>query len=384
MRRERQIELLERLAGSGQHFEGMHAERSMVNPASAYTDPERYARELRVLFRDGPTLLGLSCEMPNPGDYLSTTLDGIPIFAIRQADGSIEAMVNACRHRAAPLVSARAGNVGRSLVCNYHGWTYDTDGTLRARPLSAGAFDDVTLPCNLHRIAVAERYGLIFVRAGSNEPIDVDQTLAGAEDDLGSFRLDTYTHIETRTNEWNMNWKLILDTFTESYHIRWLHKNTIAPAFNSDCVIYEGFGRNCVSIGLRANVRDEFTKPKEEWSLIPYGTIQYFLVPNALVVHQLDHIELWRLEPLGVGRVRTHTSIFAPEPPSEKALRYWTKNLDLLLQVTGTEDFPTMERIHSALASGAVPEVVYGRIEPPLIHFHSALNDALAEAEANA
>ncbi|MGD9754044.1 MAG: aromatic ring-hydroxylating dioxygenase subunit alpha, partial [Acidimicrobiia bacterium] len=380
MRRERQIELLERLAASGAHFEGMHAPHSMINPASAYTDPERYAKELRVLFRNGPTLLGLSCEMPEPGDYLSTTLDGIPVVAVRQADGSIVAMVNACRHRAAPLVDARAGKTGRSIVCNYHGWTYDTDGTLRARPLSAGAFDDVTMPCNLHRVAVAERYGLIFVRAGSTEPIDVDEALGGAQDDLGSFRLDTYTHIETRTNEWAMNWKLVLDTFTESYHIRWLHKNTIAPAFNSDCVISERFGRNCLSIGLRANVREELDKPKDEWSLIPYGTIQYFLVPNALVVHQLDHVEVWRLEPLGVGRVRTHTSIFAPEPPDERAMRYWTKNLDLLLQVTGTEDFPTMERIQAALASGAVPELVYGRIEPPLIHFHSALNEALAGA----
>jgi len=373
---------LKRVGASGPHFAGLHAPQSRIQPASTYADPGRFADELRVLFRNGPTLLGLSCEMPEPGDYLSTVLDGIPIMAVRQADGSVRAMVNACRHRAAPLVTERAGNVGRSIVCGYHGWTYDTGGTLLARPLSAGAFDDVTITCDLHRVAVAEQYGLIFVRAGSDEPIDVDATLGGAQDDLGSFRLDTYTHIETRTNEWAMNWKLVLDTFTESYHIRWLHKNTIAPAFNSDCVIYDGFGRNCLSVGLRANVLDELAKPEDEWSLLPYGTIQYFLVPNALVVHQLDHVELWRLEPLGVGRVRTHTSIFAPEPPDERALRYWTKNLDLLLQVTGTEDFPTMERIQAALSSGAVPEVVYGRIEPPLIHFHRAVDEALAAAEA--
>jgi nitrite reductase/ring-hydroxylating ferredoxin subunit len=382
VRHERQVELLQRVADAGAHLAGLHGPRSMVNPASAYTDPERFAKELAVLFRNGPTLLGLSCEVAEPGSYLSTTLDGIPIVAVRQPDGSLRAMVNACRHRGAPLVNARSGTIGRSIVCSYHGWTYDREGTLLARPLSAGAFDDVTLSCNLHRVAVAEKYGLIFVRAGGDEPIDVDEVLGGAQDDLDSFALPGYTHIETRTNEWNMNWKLVLDTFTESYHIRWLHKDTIAPAFNSDCVIYEPFGRNCVSIGLRANVLEEMAKPKEEWSLIPYGTIQYFLVPNALLVHQLDHLELWRIEPLDVGRVRTHTSIFAPAPPSESALRYWTKNLDLLLHVTGTEDFPTMEKIYATLRSGALPEVVYGRIEPPLVHFHTALNDALAAADA--
>jgi nitrite reductase/ring-hydroxylating ferredoxin subunit len=381
MRTQRQIELMQRIADSGPHFAGLHGDHSMVNPASAYTDPERFATEMRVLYRDGPTLLGLSCEVAEPGSYLATTVDRIPILVVRQQDGSLRAMVNACRHRGAPVVSERAGNLGRSIVCGYHGWTYAPDGVLRARPLSAGAFDDITIPCDLHRVAVAEKYGLIFIRGGSEEPLDVDDVLGGAQDDLGSFQLDTHTHVETRTNVWNMNWKLVLDTFTESYHIRWLHKNTIAPAFNSDCVIYEPFGRNCLSIGLRADVLDELTKPKEEWSLLPVATIQYFLVPNALLVHQLDHIELWRVEPLGVGQVRTYTSIFAPTPPTDSSRRYWKKNLDLVLEVTGTEDFPTMERIYSTLESGALPQVVYGRNEPPLVHLHRTLDELIA-AEA--
>ena len=375
MRKQRQIELLERVEASGAHFSGLHGDHSMINPASAYTDPERFAVEQRVLFRNGPTLLGLSCELASAGAYVSTTVDGIPIVVVRQPDGTLRGLINACRHRGAPLVTDRTGSLGRSVVCNYHGWTYSTDGTLLARPLSAGAFDDVTIACDLHPIAVSEKYGLVFIRAGSSESIDVDDVLAGAQDDLGSFDLTSYTHIETRTNVWNMNWKLILDTFTESYHIRWLHKNSIAPAFNSDCVIYEPYGRNCASIGLRANVADEFTKPKDEWSLLPYGTIQYFLVPNALIVHQLDHIELWRVEPLDVAHVKVHTTLFAPKPPTESAVRYWTKNLDLLLHVTGTEDFPTMERIFATLQSGALPNVVYGRIEPPLVHLHTTFNE---------
>ena len=40
------------------------------------------------------------------------------------------------------------------------------------------------------------------------------------EDDLSSFDIGSYVHIETRTNEWDMNWKLFFDTFAESYHIR--------------------------------------------------------------------------------------------------------------------------------------------------------------------
>jgi phenylpropionate dioxygenase-like ring-hydroxylating dioxygenase large terminal subunit len=382
MRKERQIELLERVGASGPRMVGLHQSTSMINDAASYTDPARLEDERRELFRGGPTFFALSCELVGPGSYRSATVGGVPIVVTRQADGTVRAHVNACRHRAAPLVAPDTSGTGlRAFSCPYHSWTYELDGRLRARPMAAEAFDDVTINCDLHPRAVAEKYGMIFVRAGGIEPIDVDAFLSGAEDDLGAFGLESYVHLESRTNVWNMNWKLILDTFSESYHIRTLHRDSIAPAFNSDCVIFEGFGPHLVSVGLRNNVLDELEKPRDEWSLIPYGTIQYFLVPNALVVHQLDHVEIWRVEPIDVGTTRTVTSIYAPGPEvSEKAERYFIKNLDLLLSVTGTEDFPMMEQIYDALSSGALPQLVYGKNEGPLIHFHSSINAAVAGA----
>ena len=380
MRQQRQIELLERVGASGDRFVGLHAAESMTNPSSAYTDEARFAREQKLLFREGVVYFAMSCELPTTGSYQAATFDGVPVVVVRQPDGTLRAMVNACRHRGAPLVDPLGSGDGlRAFSCPYHAWTYDLDGALRARPLSAGAFDDVSQDCSLLPIPVAEKYGLVFVRPGGGAPVDVDDYLSGAEDDLGAFGLDGYAHIESRTNTWNVNWKLMLDTFTESYHIRTLHSKTLAPTFNSDTVIFEPFGPNLVSVGLRKDVLDELEKPREEWSLLPYGTIQYFLVPNGLVVHQLDHVETWRFEPIDVRRTRATTSIFAPkEPHSEAARSYFVKNLDLLLQVTGTEDFPMMEQIQANLDSGALPELIYGRNEPPLIHFHRELNRALA------
>jgi hypothetical protein len=46
------------------------------------------------------------------------------------------------------------------------------------------------------------------------------------------------------------------------------------------------------------------------------------------------------------------TSIFAPSAPTtDKALNYWKRNLDILLDVTGKEDFPLQERVQANLAS---------------------------------
>jgi phenylpropionate dioxygenase-like ring-hydroxylating dioxygenase large terminal subunit len=356
----------------------------MVGSAQAYTDLVRYEREVEVLFREGPTFFALGCELADPGSWLSRTVGGVPIVVVRQPDHTLRALVNVCRHRGAPVVpSGDAGRRARSFSCPYHGWVYGTDGALSARPLSQGAFDDVAIGCDLLKVAVAEQYGMVLVRAGGRRAIDVDEYLCGAEDDLGSFGLDRYVHIESRTRTWKMNWKLVLDTFTESYHIRTLHEESLLPRFNADCVIFEPFGRNLVSIGLRNDVLEETSKPKEEWSLLPYGTIQYFLVPSAVVVHQLDHVETWRIEPLDVRTTQVTTSIHAPtKPETERQRAYWVKNLDLLLDVTGTEDFPLMEAIQTNLDSGVVADVVYGRNEPPLIHFHRAVDDAVRSPDA--
>lgn len=380
MRRERQIELLDRVAAAGERLEGLYGPSSMVNDAATYVDPERFAIERRVLFRSGPVFFGMSADLPQPGSWRSMRFDGIPIVVVRQEDGSLRALVNICRHRAAPLVEPVGRGVGlRVFSCPYHAWTYGLDGALRARPAAPHGFDDVALDCDLLRRPVAEAYGLIFVRAEGDDPIDIDDALGGAQDDLEAFGLDQYVLVDSRTAEWDMNWKLVFDTFTESYHIRTLHRTTLAPTFNSEATIFEPFGRNLLTVGLRGNVRNEFTKPREEWSLLPYGTIQYFLVPTGLVVHQLDHVEVWNIEPLGVGRSRLTTSLYAPAPPqSERSRNYFVKNLDLLVHVTGNEDFPMMEEIQRNLASGALDEVVYGRIEPPLVHFHREVNKAVA------
>jgi phenylpropionate dioxygenase-like ring-hydroxylating dioxygenase large terminal subunit len=381
VRRSRQIELLERLVGVDVSEPWTYGRASDRNPASAYTCPQRFAEEMRVLFRERPQLVGLSGECAKPGSYMTATLGGVPLVVMRQQDGSLRALVNVCRHRGATLLEGSGAGGKRLIVCPYHGWTYDTEGKLIKRPAAGHGFDDVTTNCDLHRRAVAEKHGLIFVHPASTAPFEIDPLLHGMEDELADYGLAGYVHIETRINEWKVNWKLLLDTFTESYHIRWLHKDSIAPHFLTD-TLFDAFGPHSRTVGLRKTVVDQLKdRPRSEWQLLPYGTTQYFLVPNGLIVYQLDHIEMWRVTPLDVGSVRVATSLFAPEAPTDERTRNrWSKNLDILLHVTETEDFPAMEKIQRNLASGALPEVIYGRIEPALVHMHSSLNAMLAAA----
>ena len=45
------------------------------------------------------------------------------------------------------------------------------------------------------------------------------------QDEIAEYGLEAYTHFETRSREWSFNWKLVIDTFTEAYHIPALHRD---------------------------------------------------------------------------------------------------------------------------------------------------------------
>jgi phenylpropionate dioxygenase-like ring-hydroxylating dioxygenase large terminal subunit len=350
----------------------------MRNPAAAYTDPLRFERELTILFRRRPVLVGLTCDCAEPASYVTAELGGLPVAVVRQPDGSLRGFVNACRHRGAPVLAGRGASL-RSIVCPYHAWTYGLDGALKARPLDWG-FDDVPkAECSLHAVAVAEKHGLVFAQASSGASIDVDSLLDGMEIELAEYGLERYVHFETRVREWRFNWKLVIDTFTEPYHIPALHERSIAPDYDFRNSIWDAFGVGQRTVNFRTSIEKEIAeKPESERRLLPHTTIEYFLLPNAVLTHQIDHVELWRAEPIAVDRTLVSTSLYAPETPhTESARKHWKKNLDLLLQVTETEDFPMMERIYRGLVSGTVKELVYGRLEPALVHYHRSLERLL-------
>jgi phenylpropionate dioxygenase-like ring-hydroxylating dioxygenase large terminal subunit len=381
MRLERQRALIERYLNFRDGEWTDVADASMRNPASAYVDPARFEREMKVLFRDRPAPVGFSCECKEPGSYLTARLGGVPIAVVRQPDGTLRAFLNACRHRGAPVLSGSGAGL-RAMVCPYHAWSYKLDGSSLGRPQDWG-FDDISqTECNLPQIAVAEQYGLIYVHANENASISIDDLLGGMQTEIAEYDLASYVLFETRTKEWNFNWKLVIDTFTENYHIPALHRRSIAPYYDDRHSIWDTYGLHQRTVNFRRSIDKEVAeKPADERLLLPHTTIEYFLLPNAILTHQLDHVELWRVTPLTVDRCLVSTSLYATEPPvTDAAKRHWKKNLDMLLQVTETEDFPMMANIHAGLASGAAKEVIYGKIEPALSFYHKSINQLLAQS----
>ena len=55
------------------------ADQPMRVPASSYSDPEQYEREMREIFLRVPLMVALACEVREPGDYVAFDVVGRPI-----------------------------------------------------------------------------------------------------------------------------------------------------------------------------------------------------------------------------------------------------------------------------------------------------------------
>src|SRR3954469_4402539 len=99
-------------------------------PFRVYTDPEQYRLEQEQIFK-GPTwsYLCLTAEIPEPGDWVATTVGEVAVVVARGPDGEINAFVNRCAHRGNLLCLTEKGH-GKEITCIYHGWTYDLAGKL--------------------------------------------------------------------------------------------------------------------------------------------------------------------------------------------------------------------------------------------------------------
>lgn len=358
------------------------AEDVATNPVASYTDPARLNRELSVLFRRYPLMLGLSCRIPQSGDYFTEESCGIPILVVRDDDGDVRAFLNVCRHRGAQVASD-CGHVKRSFICPYHGWSYDTRGRLVGIP-DGRNFEGVDREAHgLIAIPACERYGCIWVQAEPGTRFDVDETLSGLGPELASYRFENYQHYTTRTMRRRMNWKMLIDTFLEPYHFAVLHPDTVAPLFLHNVCLFHPFGLNMRETLPRHSIMEMRDLPESEWDLIKNTAIVYVLFPNSVIVMQRDHAEVWRVFPLDrkVDECVAFLEFYIPEPATtESAHEHWRRNLDLTVRTVEEEDFPIGEGIQRGMLSGAQAHVTYGRNEPALQHWQRSVRTALEEA----
>jgi phenylpropionate dioxygenase-like ring-hydroxylating dioxygenase large terminal subunit len=199
-------------------------ERARAMPRSVYSSPDFLKAELSDVFARDWVSVGRASGLKQPGDYIAFELAGQPIIVLRDGEGVLRAMSNVCRHRMSTLVEGRGS--ARAIVCPYHGWTYNLDGSLRGAPAmtrnEAFCKEDYRLPA----VRCEEWLGWIMVTLNPDAP-PVAQDLAEVEALIEDFDMGSYVETFRETHRWDTNWKVLAENFMESYHLPVCHSGTI-------------------------------------------------------------------------------------------------------------------------------------------------------------
>lgn len=382
MNRQGQIELLRRLLHHVENRTTSLADAPWRNDVRVYSDPLHLAAEQRVLFRAYPLLMGFSSEWAGAGAFRTDDYAGVPMLIARGRDGELRAFLNVCRHRGAQV--AQGCGQARAFSCPYHAWTYDLSGRLMGVP------DERSFPGvreqrpSLVELPLCEKHGLVWVipspAADNTTTFDIDPWLAGLGPELASYGFGSWSFYDRRVVPEQMNWKILVDTFHEGYHIGFLHRDSLRPILHGNVADFEAFGANHRLTFPRKKLERLRAEPEETWDLMWNTTLIYSLFPNTLLVLQGDHVELARIFPREgrVDRAVMDLALYVPRAPAtEEERTHWDKNMQLVLDVVTGEDFPAGRSIQIGLTSGAQTHTVFGRNEPAMIHYHRSMRAAL-------
>lgn len=385
MRHDMQVRLIEEMLGRLDAGTNIDEGGIRRNPASAYTDPDLAAREWDAFFRHHPQIIGLSGDLPEPGSYFTISDFGVPVIASREQDGTFVAIVNACRHRGALVVENERGTA-RRFTCRFHNWTYDNSGDLVGLP-KRDHFGDIDMSCHgLIRLPAVEKYGLLFVHPDPGGIIDVEGLLTrefAAE--LESWKLDELVVADRDNYDVACNWKLANDTFGETYHFPALHQNTINLGFHGNVSCYETFGRNHRFLLCRRSIDEMRKLPKEEWNIAVATLPAYYLFPNVQLLPTVDGCFFIRIYPQAgnPGRHTSRITFFLRKGVTDssegaEARAEQEKTLaQLFASIIRDEDYVMGASQQTTANSGALKEVIYGRNERPLHHYHNTFRTAL-------
>jgi phenylpropionate dioxygenase-like ring-hydroxylating dioxygenase large terminal subunit len=380
MKQHEQVAMLHRLLSLRQTKRDEKMLDEVVTIAvTKYTDEELFEQELASVFAHFPLVVGNVAALREPGSFVRSDWEQFPYLVVRGSDGVLRGFFNQCRHRGAELTAERSGTT-KAFVCPFHGWTYDLDGSLQSIPRS---WDFPGLdPCahGLVELPVAEAGGLVWIGRTPGEALDLRSFLGDFYQDLVNFGVDSLVQYKKTKVVKNANWKLLIQTYLEGYHVPHLHRHTLSSAFRKGVIAHDQAGPHLRLSAARTNIEDVRLKPEEEWQILDYASVYYSFFPNTFFILHPDYVSINIFYPLSAGRsVWTHEMLYRAEdfqgPVGQAALekRFVFTNDT----VFGDEDFAIAEDIQKNLARGANTHHTLGLAEGLLAMFQNNIDQRL-------
>ena len=350
---------------------GVPFEQALAMPKSVYTSEAFAAQEREHIFAREWLCAGRADALPNPGDYMTMQISGEPVIVLRDRAGALRAMSNVCRHRMSVLLEGR-GNT-RSIVCPYHAWTYNLDGSLRGAPAMAANESFCKEQIGLPQVRCEEWLGWIMVTLNPDAP-SPSERLAEVEALVGYLKMETYSEAFREEFRWATNWKVLAENFMESYHLPVCHSGTIGgtvdlmkmtcpeglAAFNYHYILKN----DAIPLALAhpKNTVLQGDERRTTWLLAIYPSLMITLTPG--------YFWYLSLTPDGPGHVNVlFGGGLSPEFVADTEAAAHFAQVKALLDEVNIEDKGCVERVYRGLCAGMSGPGPLSHLERPNFDF---------------
>jgi benzoate/toluate 1,2-dioxygenase subunit alpha len=379
-----------------------------------YVDPEIFDLEMEHLFANTWVHVGHASQIPDHGDYVTTSIGTQPVIMVRHSDGTVKVLYNRCPHKGTKIAIDGCGNAGKFFRCPYHAWTFKTDGSLLAIPLKKGyentGFENSEATRGMTPVRHVHNYrDFIFAK--------LNDTGSGFEDFFGES-LSSFDNMIDRSPAGKLqvaggvfryvhhcNWKMLLENQTDTCHPMVAHESSagtaidvwkrLAPSgqmkrpmaveiiapFMSPYEFFEGMGIRVWDnghghTGVSHSIHSDYSAVRSYFDkmVASYGEIRakaildesrhntvYF--PNIMIKGPIQLMRIFR--PLAANKTMveswTYRLVDAPDLLLERTLAY-NRLINAPTSMVGHDDAEMYERAQEGLRSNGNPWVNVQRL----------------------
>jgi len=338
-------------------------------PTRCYWDADIFDFEMDAIFAKRWQFFCPVHKVSKPGDVAVRRVGRYPIVVTRDRDGKLHGFLNICRHRGY-TVAERDQSKCLRLVCRYHAWSYNLDGTLANAPDADGEAGFCKDDLGLKRVAVEQWGAAILIHSDPDAPglRETYPLMFETADEVG-FDIDPDRWEPYREVDYDIqtNWKLWYDNGTECYHCPNIHPASFGDAFNvrpEDTVIRlkEKFSSYT------------FKSPPDDGSnrLTADNYTSFQLFPGMTYIRHDDFMHMTGMTPIAPGVTRHTAYYFSEKGADPERVKGWLKIWD----DTYREDNEVTADQYENLKSARQPynRYVAGR-EYAAQHFHAMIWD---------
>lgn len=350
-------------------------------PTGRYVDPAFHELEREHVFARTWLFAGHESEWPEPGAYRQFTRSGAPIVVVRGEDGGLRAFYNACRHRGAPVTRDECGTA-RRLTCQYHSWSYGTDGVLKAVPdaRSFAGLDVDALGLVPVRCEVSD--GWVFVNESLEGP-SLAEFLGPVADQMRDLDGPAMRLVGTQVHHLACNWKLMVDAFLEVYHVRTVHPDNAALLYDDQATTVTMLpnGHSRLTVEKREELRDfPMVSPEYDNPSVPLlwrqTSTSYGIFPNLVVPMDTGAFTFLCMWPVDVDHTELELRWYAPAWDGDEVPADHTGRM-ALFETVMAQDTANMAPIQASVSSRGARPFQIGWHERLIHHFQRAVDLAI-------